>query len=120
MKNSCRFSVRLAFAAFVFTAAPAFAQITIFTDGFEGVFPGAWVVGNNGTNTISTWGDNSAKASAGGWSAFCADNGSDTRTVYDNRSTNYMNLNGVSLAGYTTATLNFKYWLNTESGYDFF
>jgi formylglycine-generating enzyme required for sulfatase activity len=31
-----------------------------------------------------------------------------------------MNLNGVSLAGYTTATLNFKYWLNTESTYDFF
>lgn len=120
MRNPCGFNVRLAFAVFVFSTASAFAQTTIFSDGFEGTFPGSWTVGNDGGITTAKWGDNSAKASAGSWSAFCADNGSDTRTVYDNNLKTYMQRQGVSLAGYTTATLNFKYWLNTESGYDFF
>jgi|GEM_PF-1628498 len=120
MRNACRFSLRLAFAAFVFTAAPAFAQTTIFSDGFEGAFPGSWTVGNDGGITTAKWGNNSAKASAGSYSAFCADNGSNTRTVYDDNLKTYMERRGVSLAGYTTATLNFKYWLNSEAGFDFF
>lgn len=121
MRNPCRFSLKLAIAVFVFTAASAFAQTIIFSDGFEGAFPGSWTVGNDvGSITTAKWGDNSAKASAGSKSAFCADNGSNTRTVYDDNLKTYMERRGVSLSGYTAATLNFKYWLNSESGFDFF
>ena len=92
----------------------------IFTEGFEGAFPGSWFVGNNNSNTVAKWGDNSAKAYTGSWSAFSADNGSNSRTVYDNNLNTYMQRRNISLAGYSTATLSFKYWMNTEVSYDFF
>jgi|GEM_PF-5991658 len=95
---------------------------TILTEGFEGAFPPAsWTSGNiSGSYAGSKWGSNSAKASAGSWSAFCADNGSDTRTVYDNDLNTTLRRGGISLAGYATATLTFDYWLNSETDYDFF
>src|SRR5438874_11374190 len=93
---------------------------TIFSDGFEGVFPGSWIVGNNGGNLSAQWGDNNAKAATGSWSAFAADNGSDSRTTYDNLLDTYMRRQNISLAGYSAATLSFKYWLNTEATYDVF
>ena len=92
---------------------------TILSDGFEGAFPGSWAVGNNSGYIGAKWGDNYAKAYAGSWSAFCADNGSDSRATYDNNLNTYMQRQSISLAGYATATLTFKYWLNTESTYDF-
>ena len=96
------------------------AQTVIFSDGFEGAFPGSWSAGNDGGITSAKWGDNNAKAYSGSWSAFCADNGSNSRTVYDNNLHTYLERRGVSLSGYATASLNFKYWSNTESGCDFF
>ena len=120
IQNTCRWTAIMALAALVFTATSAFAETTIFSDGFEGTFPGSWTVGNDGGITTAMWGNNSAKTSAGSFSAFCADNGSNTRTVYDNNLKTFMERRSVSLAGYTAATLNFKYWLNSEPGYDFF
>jgi len=96
------------------------SQTTIFSDGFEGAFPGSWVVGNNNANTVAKWGDNNATAYSGSWSAFCADNGSNSRTTYDNNLNTYMQRQGVSLSGYGSATLTFKYWMNTEATYDTF
>ncbi len=96
------------------------AATVIFQDGFEGAFPGSWVVGNNNTNTVAKWGDNNAKAAAGSWSAFCADNGTNSRTTYDNNLNTYMQRQGISLAGYGSATLSFKYWMNIEPTYDTF
>jgi hypothetical protein len=96
------------------------ADVIIFQDGFEGVFPGSWVIGNNNSNTVAKWGDNNAKAATGSWSAFCADNGSNSRITYDNSLNTYMQRQGISLVGYATATLTFKYWQNTETNYDGF
>ncbi len=94
---------------------------TIFSEGFEGSFPAAnWYVGNNTPNTVAKWGDNSAKANTGNWSAFAADNGSDSRATYDNDLNTYMPRRNISLVGYETATLSFKYWLNSEFDWDFF
>jgi hypothetical protein len=53
----------------------------IFSDDFKGAFPGDWIVGNY-TGTAS-WGDNDFKAYSDSWSAFCADNGTNYRNVYD-------------------------------------
>lgn len=92
----------------------------IFSEGFEGAFPGSWVVGNNNSNTVAKWGNNSAKAATGNFSAFCADNGSNNRTTYDNNLNTYLQRRSVSLAGYSTATLSFKYWMNIEETYDGF
>ncbi len=93
---------------------------TVFSDGFEGSFPGGWVVGNNNSNTVAKWGDNNAKAYVGSWSAFCADNGTSGRTTYDNGLNTYMQRQNVSLAGFTNAVLSFRIWINTEPTYDYF
>ncbi|MCK4784901.1 MAG: hypothetical protein KAV87_14205 [Desulfobacteraceae bacterium] len=115
---SHRTSVIVLLVCVVLTTTPAFAQTTIFSDGFEGAFPGSWSVGNNNSNTVAKWGDNRAKANSGNWSAFCADNGNDYRTTYDNGLNTYMQRINVSLAGYSSATLTFRYWKNTELSYD--
>jgi len=96
------------------------SEFIIFSDDFEGSFPGSWYVGNNNSNTVAKWGDNYAKAYGGSWSAFCADNGSNSRTTYDNNLNTYMQRRNVSLVGYNNATLTFKYWMNTEGNYDTF
>jgi len=98
----------------------ASAQITIFSEDFGGAFPGSWYVGNHNSNTTAKWGDNRAKASSGSWSCFCADNGNNLRTTYDNNLSTYLQRKNVSLAEYASATLTFKYWMNTESGWDKF
>src|SRR3954464_2904800 len=75
----------------------------IYSDDFEGPFPGQWVVSSTGPNTSATWGDNQAKFSSGAKSAFAADNGNDFRTIYDNDLNNTMQLQNVSLVGYSSA-----------------
>ena len=91
---------------------------TIFSDGFEGAFPGSWLVGNNSGITTSKWGNNNAMAATGSWSAFCADNGNNSRTTYDNNLNTYMQRQNISLSGYSDAKIAFKLWLNSEDGYD--
>lgn len=104
----------------VFAVISVQAQTTIFSESFEGAWPGAWVVGNNNSNTVAKWGDNSAKDYTGNWSGFCADNGSNSRTTYDNDLNTYMQRQNISLSGYSSVTLTFKYWMNTEPSFDNF
>jgi hypothetical protein len=92
----------------------------IFSDDFEGPFPGPWIISSTGPNTSAAWGDNQAKFSSGSKSAFAADNGNDFRTAYDDDLNNAMQLQNVSLAGYSSAALSFNYWLNSEENFDFF
>jgi hypothetical protein len=106
--------------SFAETLESRFLLATIFSDGFEGAFPGSWFVGNNNSNTVAQWGDNSYRAATGSWSAFCADNGSNTRNTYDNNLNTYMQRRNINLSGYTSATLTFKYWLKTEASFDRF
>jgi hypothetical protein len=91
----------------------------IFADGFEGIFPGSWQLGSIGFNRSATWGDNSFNSASGDWSAFCADNGDDNRSTYDDDLDTYMR-RSFSLASASSATLTFDYYLNTERSFDKF
>jgi hypothetical protein len=97
------------------------AQTTIFSDGFEGSFPGTWYIGNDGGLGGYTWGDNNYWAYAGSWSAFCCDssNGSlNGANTYKNDRHTYMEKRGVSFSSFTSCSLKFRLKMNTESGYD--
>jgi hypothetical protein len=49
---------------------------TIFTEDFEGAFPGSWVVGDSDSGSgADYWDDTSYRSYAGGWSAWSADIG---------------------------------------------
>src|SRR5665647_1244411 len=87
-----------------------FGQTTIFSDSFTGSFPGSWYVGNDGGITGTTWGNNSYTSSGDGWSAFCADNGSNSANTYPNNLHSYMQRQNISLVGYSSASLSFKYY----------
>jgi uncharacterized repeat protein (TIGR01451 family) len=55
------------------------ATATIFSDGFEGAFPGAWAVydqgGLSGTGIGTQWGRSSYRKASGSFSAYCAAGG---------------------------------------------
>lgn len=102
-------------------ATNLFGQTTIFSDSFTGSFPGGWTVGNDGGITGTTWGTNSGRSyNSDGWSAFCADNGNNTASTYPNNLRTYMERRNVSLAGYSSASLTFKYSGSCEANSDFF
>jgi hypothetical protein len=94
------------------------AATIVFSDGFEGAFPGAWVVTTN--NPSLKWGNNGVMAAAGTHSAFCREDGTQQADTYVNNLTTTMERRSVSLAAYTSAALVFQYWLSSESRYDFF
>ena len=84
---------------------------------FEGAFPGNFSYGHNGGQTASGWGDNNYRAHGGSWSAFCADNGTNNRSVYDNNTNAYLRRD-FNLAGYAGANLEFWAWVNTTNASD--
>jgi hypothetical protein len=91
----------------------------IFSEDFEGPFPGAWVVTDeNGEDRL--WGDNRAKFVSGQKSAFAADNGNDFRQEYDNFLWTTMQRRDLDLRGYQSLILTFEYWMNIEEDFDFF
>jgi len=95
---------------------------TLFSDGFEGAFPGPWTIyDNNGGNLI--WGDtfNPNLACAGNWAAHPADG----FTPYPNNTDNWIrygpfNLNNVQGDPITAARFSFCYWLDSEAFWDYF
>jgi hypothetical protein len=95
-----------------------FLSVTLFSDGFEGSSLAGWTARTyDGGSGSAKWGVNSANAYAGKGSAFVAGPG---RNTYADRQHTGIIRQGVSLAGYGSASLSFKYFLNTEAGYDFF
>jgi hypothetical protein len=104
--------------------------VTIFTEGFEGAFPGtAWTVGDSTSGGgYDYWDDTNYKAYSGSWSGWCAQVGYQTAYPYyansavhkyDNNMDAYM-YRYVDLTGYTSATLTYRYWLDCEGTYDYF
>jgi len=108
---------------FLFIPKITFAA-TIFTETFEGAFPGtSWTVGDSqSSNGSDYWDDTSDKYYAGSWSGWCADIGdnsvyggtNDSVQKYDNYMDAYM-YRTVSLSSYNSANLTYYYWLNSES-----
>lgn len=93
-------------------------SVTVFEDGFEGAALAGWAVkAYAGGGSSPTWGVNSLNSYAGVRSAFVA---GPNRDAYASDQHTGMIRQGVSLAGFGSASLTFKYFLNTEAGYDFF
>src|SRR5688572_22916837 len=102
-----------------------FATTVLFTEGFEGsTLQYPWFNRNfPGGNPDTRWGVNTRKAAAGDQSAFCASlpgGQGHLRNTYTSDQQNALTRDNVSLAGYLSAKLTFKYFLNTEPGYDLF
>lgn len=97
-----------------------------YKEGFEGVWPnGGWIVDdlNGATGGYVCWDDENYIAKKGNWSAWaaggCADGLDPYYYYYPNDMaswTDYL----LSTAGAKKGTVNFKYWNNSEYGYDYF
>jgi hypothetical protein len=93
-------------------------SVTVFSDSFEGPSLVGWTTrAYQGAGSAPQWGVNGAKSYSGSQSAFAAGAG---RSTYATDQHTGLVRQDVSLAGYGTASLTFKYYLNTEAGYDFF
>ena len=90
--------------------------VTVFADGFEAAALSGWTT-RTYEGDAAKWGVNSVKRYTGTRSAFVAGPG---RNAYESDQHTGMQRQNVSLRGYGTASLTFKYYLNTEAGYDFF
>lgn len=92
--------------------------VTLFSDGFEGTSLAGWRTRTyQGADSAPKWGVNTVKAYTGAGSAFAA--GPGRNTYADDQHTGMVREN-LSLAGYGSASLTFKYFINTEAGYDIF
>jgi len=93
---------------------------TIFEEGFEGTFPGAWLVFDNyPQNGIHYWGKRNCRAFSGTYSGWSIGAGSQGGSLpcgaeYTNNAESWMMRGPMSLADATAAELRFKMWLNSE------
>jgi hypothetical protein len=99
---------------------------TVVSEGFEGVFPaGSWITFDNNGSTGGTvyWNDTSYRSYAGSWSGGCAAGGANASPpggTYANSMDSWMVYGPFSLSDATAATLSFRYWLQSEVGFDYF
>lgn len=97
-------------------------KTTIFTETFEGAFPGTtWTVGDwDATNGLDYWDDTSVRAHSGSWSGWCNDYPDPSATNYDDYMHAYMyRAIPVSLSGYSSVYLTYYYYLRCETNYDY-
>lgn len=102
--------------------------VTIFEEEFWEGFPGAyWNVGDwHPTNGYDYWGYTNYRRISGNWAGWCAqigaqhDTGDPNSVVheYDNYMDAYM-YRAVTLSGYTSVRLFYRYWIKSESYYDY-
>ena len=90
------------------------ATTTVFSDGFEGAAPPWQVSGYPG------WGGTTYRAYAGQWSAYCAENGIGAPGPYANYMHTGLRAGPFNLSSATSATLSYKLYLKSETGYDDF
>jgi hypothetical protein len=89
---------------------------TLLSEDFEGAFPGAWSVNSSFGRT---WDETQHLAHAGAASAHCSETAAGAETNnYVNYQTTTMQRT-VNLLDYSSATLGFWYWMNSEAGKDF-
>ena len=101
--------------------------VTIFSDDFEGAFPGDWDVFDNDGSVYGTyyWDKSNCRASEGSYSAWAVGGGVNGDGLscgsnYPNYAKSWMIYGPFSLEDATAAEVNFKLWLYSESGYDNF
>ena len=72
------FAARLVAGLLFVSGGVALAQTTLLFEGFEGIFPGTWAIGDsNATSGLVYWKDvnnsiGSVTAHTGGWKGYCA------------------------------------------------
>jgi M6 family metalloprotease-like protein len=89
---------------------------TIFSDNFEGSFPGSWRVSNNATAT--QWGKVTCASNGGQGSAWCAAGGSAPQPScgqYVGNMNTWMTYGPFSLADASEASAEFDVWYDTEA-----
>ena len=100
-------------------ALPA-SVATIFSDGFEGSFPGSWAI-YDGSGIGTQWGKSTAWAASGSASAWCAAGGTSPQPPagpYVNNMDTWMVYGPFSLASAAEAWMAFDMLLDVEAGYD--
>lgn len=95
----------------------------VWKEGFEYAWPNAtWVTFDNNGGWDMCWDDVNKRDFKGSWSGWpgdgCAD-GWSPYNGYDADMDSWMVLGPVSTSGAKKGTLKFKYWLDTEYGYDY-
>ncbi len=97
---------------------------TIFSDDFEGAFPGSWLVGDtNPEGGEYHWGQRQCRAYSGLYSAWIAGGGADGSALacgstYPDNMESWLVYGPFSLEDATAAELTWKLWLDTEPEYD--
>ena len=90
----------------------AAASVDAFYDGFEGASPPWQVEGN------PTWGCTTYRAAAGTWSAYCAGSAIAPPGPYANNMQAWIETGPIDLSTATEATLEYKFYLDCEAGFD--
>ncbi|MFW6150778.1 MAG: C1 family peptidase [Chloroflexota bacterium] len=94
----------------------------VMTEGFEGSFPGIWLVGRMSGAADAYWGKESYRAYSGSYSGFCAGagpQGVEPPQYYPNNMDALMIYGPFSLVGASDAMLEARFWLDTEAEYDY-
>jgi len=95
---------------------PAQSPQTLFTETFEGDFPGSnWALSGS-----PTWDDTTYDSHGGSYSGWCAASSRNPADGYVDDMAAWMIYGPFSLVGATTADVNFWYRNYSESGYDYF
>ncbi len=133
--RAAKWGIGVLFVLAVLMAAPppftparpaAAATLTIFSEDFEGPFPGAWTVYDEyPASGADYWGVNSTLTAHGGQdSVWCAEVGTSQTTgnpnsqdgVYDNDMKALMKLQTPDLSGYASVAVTFWYWAWNSMG----
>ncbi len=102
------------------TAPDVGVRRTIFSEDFEGSWPGNWTVGDwSYVSGEDYWGQSDYRASGGSLSAYCADVSDVSGQYYDNYMNAFM-VRDVDLSAYASCLLSYEYWLSCESQSDRF
>ena len=102
--------------AFTVNSVPSSGTVTIFSDGFEGSFPGPWQIGfSTGGDQNTYWGKTTCQAASGSASLWCAGGGTSVPACggdYPANMGTFAIYGPFSLIGATAATLDFDLWLD--------
>lgn len=104
---------------------PLAGPVDLLADGFEGAFPGAWLLFDNdgATNGEIYWDATSFRSLAGSNSAWCAGGGPDAiadGSPYANNMNSWMVAGPYDLTDASSGFWQFDYWIKSESGADNF
>jgi hypothetical protein len=109
---------------------PMGSTSVVFTESFEGAFPGDnwWVGDANSGGASDYWDDTNFRAAGGSWSGWCAQVGDNSvyggtnvqQHKYDNYMDAYMSKKyTVDMSAWDIGYVDFNAWYDTESGFDY-